>query len=117
TDIDLKDAQNFTNSGTVKADNTLSIQGKQIDNAFGALQSGGLMSLTTTGNVDLTSAKVQAGSLNLNAGGDLILDTAVKTDKRVSRDGATSITTTLGPTAQLDVTGNAAIKTGGNFQQ
>ncbi|WP_038736091.1 beta strand repeat-containing protein, partial [Burkholderia pseudomallei] len=33
TDIDLKDAQNFTNSGTVKADNTLSIQGKQIDNA------------------------------------------------------------------------------------
>jgi filamentous hemagglutinin len=26
TDIDLKDAQNFTNSGTVKADNTLSIQ-------------------------------------------------------------------------------------------
>ncbi|WP_423758930.1 contact-dependent inhibition toxin BcpA [Burkholderia sp. NLJ2] len=117
TDIDLKDAQNFTNSGTVKADNTLSIQGKQIDNAFGALQSGGLMSLTTTGNVDLTSAKVKAGSLNLNAGGDLILNSAVKTDTRVSRDGATSVTTTLGPVAQLDVTGDAAIKTGGNFQQ
>ncbi|WP_085561807.1 hemagglutinin repeat-containing protein [Burkholderia pseudomallei] len=117
TDIDLRDAQNFTNSGTVKADNTLSIQGKQIDNAFGALQSGGLMSLTTTGNVDLTSAKVKAGSLNLDAGGDLILNTAVKTDTRVSRDGATSVTTTLGPTAQLDVTGDAAIKTGGNFQQ
>ena len=117
TDIDLKDAQNFTNSGTVKADNTLSIQGKQIDNAFGALQSGGLMSLTTTGNVDLTSAKVKAGSLNLNAGGDLILDTAVKTDTRVSRDGATSVTSTLGPIAQLDVTGDAGIKTGGNFQQ
>ncbi|WP_244137045.1 hemagglutinin repeat-containing protein [Burkholderia pyrrocinia] len=117
TDIDLKDAQNFTNSGTVKADNTLSIQGKQIDNAFGALQSGGLMSLTTTGNVDLTSAKVKAGSLNLDAGGDLILNTAVKTDTRVSRDGATSVTTTLGPTAQLDVTGDAGIKTGGDFQQ
>ncbi|WP_241019568.1 hemagglutinin repeat-containing protein [Burkholderia sp. Ac-20345] len=117
TDIDLKDAQNFTNSGTVKADNTLSIQGKQIDNAFGALQSGGLMSLTTTGNVDLTSAKVKAGSLNLDAGGDLILNTAVKTDTRVSRDGATSVTTTLGPTAQLDVAGDAGIKTGGNFQQ
>ncbi|WP_084907969.1 hemagglutinin repeat-containing protein [Burkholderia ubonensis] len=117
TDIDLKDAQSFTNSGTIKADNTLSIQGKQIDNAFGALQSGGLMSLTTAGNVDLTSAKVKAGSLNVDAGGDLILDTATKTDKRVSRDGATSITTTLGPTAQVDVTGDAAIKTGGNFQQ
>ncbi|QVN18573.1 hemagglutinin repeat-containing protein [Burkholderia pyrrocinia] len=117
TDIDLKDAQNFTNSGTVKADNTLSIQGKQIDNAFGALQSGGLMSLTTTGNVDLTSAKVKAGDLNIDAGGNLILDTATKADTRVSRDGATSVTTTLGPIAQLDVTGDAAIKTGGNFQQ
>ncbi|RXV69184.1 filamentous hemagglutinin N-terminal domain-containing protein [Burkholderia stabilis] len=117
TDIDLKDAQNFTNSGTMKADNTLSVQGKQIDNAFGALQSGGLMSLTTTGNVDLTSAQVKAGSLNLNAGGDLILDTAVKTDTRVSRDGATSVTSTLGPIAQLNVTGDAAIVTGGNFQQ
>jgi len=117
TDIDLKDAQNFTNSGTVKADNTLSIQGKQIDNAFGALQSGGLMSLTTDGNVDLTSAKVKAGSLNLNAGGDLILDTATQTDKQVSRDGATNVKTTLGPTAQLDVAGDAAIKTGGKFQQ
>ncbi|MCO1349779.1 hemagglutinin repeat-containing protein (plasmid) [Burkholderia vietnamiensis] len=117
TDIDLKDAQNFTNSGTVKADNTLSIQGKQIDNAFGALQSGGLMSLTTDGQVDLTSAKVKAGSLNLNAGGDLILNTATNTSTQVSRDGATSVKTTLGPTAQLDVVGDASIKTGGNFQQ
>ncbi|WP_080433649.1 hemagglutinin repeat-containing protein [Burkholderia ubonensis] len=117
TDIDLKDAQNFTNSGTVKADNTLSIQGKQIDNAFGALQSGGLTSLKTDGNVDLTSAKVKAGSLNLKAGGDLILNSAVKTDTRVSRDGATSVTTTLGPIAQLDVKGDAAIITGGNLEQ
>ncbi|WP_415869056.1 hemagglutinin repeat-containing protein [Burkholderia ubonensis] len=117
TDIDLKDAQNFTNSGTVKADNTLSIQGKQIDNAFGALQSGGLTSLKTDGNVDLTSAKVKAGSLNLNAGGDLILNSAVKTDTRVSRDGATSVTTTIGPIAQLDVKGDAAIITGGNLEQ
>ncbi|HDR9337760.1 hemagglutinin repeat-containing protein [Burkholderia multivorans] len=117
TDIDLKDAQNFTNSGTVKADNTLSIQGKQIDNAFGALQSGGLMSLTTDGQVDLTSAKVKAGSLNLDAGGDLVLNTATNTSTQVSRDGATSVKTTLGPVAQLDVVGDASIKTGGNFQQ
>ncbi|WP_143137124.1 two-partner secretion domain-containing protein, partial [Burkholderia ubonensis] len=50
-DIDLKNAQTFTNSGTMKAANTLSVEGKQIDNAFGALQSGGLMKLTTTGDV------------------------------------------------------------------
>ncbi|WP_232440132.1 hemagglutinin repeat-containing protein [Burkholderia ubonensis] len=116
-DIDLKNAQTFTNSGTMKAANTLSVEGKQIDNAFGALQSGGLMTLTTTGDVDLTSANVKAGSLQLDAGKDLILDTATKTVKQVNDTGATRITTTLGPQAKIDVAGNAAIVTGGNFQQ
>ncbi|MBU9264373.1 hemagglutinin repeat-containing protein, partial [Burkholderia multivorans] len=117
TNIGVQNAQSFTNSGTIKADNTLAIQGKQIDNAFGALQSGGLMSLKTENNIDLTSANVKAGSLQLDAGKDLILDTATKTDTRVSRDGATSVVTTLGPTAKLDVAGDASIVTGGNFQQ
>ncbi len=117
TNIDFQNAQSFTNSGTIKADNTLAIQGKQIDNAFGALQSGGLMSLKTENNIDLTSANVKAGSLQLDAGKDLILDTATKTNTRVSRDGATSVVTTLGPTAKLDVAGDAVIVTGGNFQQ
>ncbi|WP_174434441.1 hemagglutinin repeat-containing protein [Burkholderia metallica] len=117
TNIDFQNAQSFTNSGTIKADNTLAIQGKQIDNAFGALQSGGLMSLKTENNIDLTSANVKAGSLQLDAGKDLILDTATKTNTRVSRDGATSVVTTLGPTAKLDVAGDASIVTGGNFQQ
>lgn len=117
TNIDFQNAQSFTNSGTIKADNTLAIQGKQIDSAFGALQSGGLMSLKTENNIDLTSANVKAGSLQLDAGKDLILDTATKTNTRVSRDGATSVVTTLGPTAKLDVAGNASIVTGSDFQQ
>ncbi|MBB5442945.1 filamentous hemagglutinin [Paraburkholderia sp. WSM4177] len=117
TDIDLQNVQTFNNSGTVQAGNTLSIQGQQINNAFGTLQSGGLMSLTTTGNVDLTSATVNAGNLALNAGGDLILNTAVNTVNQVSATGATRTTTTLGPIANLNVAGNAAIVTGGNFEQ
>ena len=117
TDIDLQNTQTFNNSGTVQASNTLSIQGQQINNAFGTLQSGGLMSLATTGNVDLTSATVKAGSLALNAGGDLILNTAVNTVNQVSATGATRTTATLGPIANLNVTGNAAIVTGGNFEQ
>ncbi len=117
TNIDLQNAQSFTNSGTIKAANTLAIQGKQIDNAFGALQSGGLMALSTENNIDLTSANVKAGSLQLDAGKDLILDTATKTNTRVSRDGATSVVMTLGPTAKLDVVGDASIVTGGNVEQ
>ncbi|WP_369055487.1 hypothetical protein, partial [Burkholderia gladioli] len=66
---------------------------------------------------DLTSSNVKAGSLQLDAGKDLILDTATKANTRVSRDGATSVVTTLGPTAKLDVVGDASITTGGNVQQ
>ncbi len=117
TNIDLQNAQSFTNSGTITVDNTLAIQGKQIDNAFGALQGGGLMALSTENNIDLTSSNVKAGSLQLDAGKDLILDTATKANTRVSRDGATSVVTTLGPTAKLDVVGDASITTGGNVQQ
>lgn len=117
TDIDLQNAQTFNNSGTVQASNTLSIQGQQIDNAFGALTSGGLMSLTTTGKVDLTSATVSAGSLALNAGSGLILNTAVNTVDQTSETGATRTTTTLGPLSNLNVAGDAAIATGGNFEQ
>ncbi|HEY4353701.1 MAG TPA: filamentous hemagglutinin N-terminal domain-containing protein, partial [Paraburkholderia sp.] len=117
TDIDIRNAQTFTNSGTMQAGNTLSIQGSQISNAFGTLQSGGLMSLATRGNVDLTSATVNAGSLALNAGGDLLLNTAVRTVDQVSATGATRTSTTLGPMANLNVVGNAAIVTGGNFEQ
>ncbi|WP_246270461.1 hemagglutinin repeat-containing protein [Paraburkholderia solisilvae] len=117
TNVDLQNTQTFTNSGTVQASNTLSIQGQQIDNALGTLQSGGQMSLITTGNVDLTSATVNAGSLALNAGGNLILNTAVNTVSQVSASGATRTTTTLGAIANLNVTGDAAITTGGNFEQ
>jgi filamentous hemagglutinin len=117
TDIDIKDAQSFTNSGTVKADNALSIQAKQIDDAFGSLQSGGRMSLATAGNIDFTSAKVKAESLFVGAGGDLILNTATNTLKQTSDSGATRVATTLGPTARVDVAGDAAIITGGNFRQ
>ncbi|MEX3962620.1 hemagglutinin repeat-containing protein [Paraburkholderia sp. EG286B] len=117
TDIDLQNAQTFSNSGTVQASNTLTVNGQSIDNAFGTLQSGGLMALATTGNVDLTSATVNAGSLALNAGGNLLLNTATNTVDQVSATGATRTSTTLGPIANLNVAGDALIVTGGNFEQ
>ncbi|WP_375541702.1 hemagglutinin repeat-containing protein [Paraburkholderia sp. CNPSo 3281] len=117
TDIDLKNAQTFTNSGTVQAANSMQIDGQSINNAFGALTSGGLMALATAGNVDLTSAKVNAGSLVLNAGGNVILDTATKTLNQVSATGATRVSTTMGPVASMNVAGAAAIITGGTFEQ
>ncbi|OXI21286.1 hemagglutinin repeat-containing protein [Burkholderia sp. AU15512] len=116
-DIDLKEVQSFSNSGTIRAADSLSIGGQSLHNRFGALQSGGQMTLATTGTVDLTSASVKAGSLALVAGGDLILDTATQTRSETNADGATRVSTTLGPQASIDVAGDAAIVTGGNFQQ
>ncbi|MCI3207171.1 hemagglutinin [Pandoraea capi] len=116
-DVDLKDTQRFTNSGTLSAERTLAVDGKAIDNAFGALQSGGHMTLSTVGDVDLSSATVNAGSLALKAGGDLTLDTTVNRVDQVSDTGATRTSTTLGPVATLNVTGDAVIATGGNFEQ
>ncbi|CAN0624678.1 tRNA nuclease CdiA-2 [Burkholderia multivorans] len=116
-DIDLKNVQSFSNSGTISASNSLSIDGQRLDNRFGTLRSGGQMRLATTGDVDLTSASVNAGSLRLQAGGDLILDTATQTRRQVNADGATRVTTTVGPAASIGVAGDAAIVTGGNVQQ
>ena len=117
TNIDLQNAKTVTNSGTIAATNNFSISGQSIDSSFGTLQAGGQMSLVTAGDVNLTSAKVNAGSLALEAGGNLILDTAAKTLNQVSDTGASRVTTTLGPMASINVTGNAAIVTGGNFEQ
>ncbi|MFL9881514.1 hemagglutinin repeat-containing protein [Paraburkholderia agricolaris] len=117
TNIDLQNAQTVTNSGTIKAANSFAISGQSIDSSFGTLQSGGQMSLVTTGDVNLTSATLDAGSLGLQAGGNLVLDTAVKTLSQVSDTGATRVTATLGPIAKVDVTGDATIVTGGDFQQ
>ena len=115
--IDLQGAQTFTNSGTVQATDSLTISAQSINSTDGTLQSGGLMNLNTTGDVNLTSATVNAGSLALNAGGNLLLNTATNTLNQVSATGATRTSTTLGPQAQINVTGDASITTGGNFEQ
>ncbi|VWB41009.1 hemagglutinin repeat-containing protein [Burkholderia lata] len=117
TDIDLENAQTFKNSGTVTASDAMTIHGQSIDSAFGALTSGGAMDLQAIGDMNFTSANVKAGSLNLDAGGNLLLNTATNTLNQVSATGATRTTVTLGPLAQINVTGDAAIKTGGNFEQ
>ncbi|MDR6388448.1 hemagglutinin repeat-containing protein [Paraburkholderia phenoliruptrix] len=117
TNIDLQNAQSVTNSGTIKAANSFAISGQSIDSSFGTLQSAGQMSLVTKADVNLTSATLNAGSLALQAGGNLALNTALNTLDQVSATGATRVTTTLGPAASVNVTGNAAIVTGGNFEQ
>jgi len=88
TDIDLKNTRTFVNSGTMRASNRLSVDGQSLDNRYGTLHSGGQMASMMQRDVDLTSANVRAGSLQLQAGNDLILDTAVKTRRQVNADGA-----------------------------
>ena len=115
-DINLTNTQTFINSGLIQAENSFVFDGREIDNTFGTLKSGGLMALATLGDVNLTSGRLDAGALSLNAGGNLILDTATSTLTQVSA-GASRVTTTLGPQAEIKVAGDALIITGGNFEQ
>ncbi|QYD71072.1 hemagglutinin repeat-containing protein [Paraburkholderia edwinii] len=117
TNIDLQNAKSVTNSGTISAANNFSIGAQSIDSSFGTLQAGGQMALVTAGDINLTSATLNAGSLALQSGGNLILDTSVKTVSQVSDTGATRVTTTMGPAASINVAGNAVIVTGGDFEQ
>jgi filamentous hemagglutinin len=63
TNIDLQNAKSVTNSGTISAANSFSISGQSIDSSFGTLQSGGSMALVTAGDVNLTSATVNANDI------------------------------------------------------
>ncbi|WP_321818699.1 MULTISPECIES: hemagglutinin repeat-containing protein [unclassified Paraburkholderia] len=117
TDIDLQNAQTVTNSGTISATNSFAVDAQNIDSSFGTLQSGGQLSLVSAGNVNLTSATVNAGTLALQAGNDVILNTAVNSLHQANGDSVTRDTSTLGPLASINVTGNAAIVTGGNLEQ
>ena len=117
TNIDLQDATSVTNSGTISASNNFSMSAQTVDSSNGTLQAGKQMALVSSGDVNLTSATINAGNLALQAGEDLILDTAAKTVSQVSEGGATRVTTTLGPSANINVTGDAEISTGGNFEQ
>lgn len=116
TNINLADTTTFTNSGTIKANNALSLSGQAIDNLGGNLQSGGLMALNSAGDIDLTSASVKAGSLQLQTGHDLKLNTDAKT-MTVTGPGGTRTITMLGRVASLEVAGDALIQTGGNLEQ
>lgn len=117
TNIDLEHAQGITNSGTIRASNNLMLAGQGIDSTNGTLQSGARMTLTSMGDINLTSGTLKAGSLSLLTGGNLILDTSVNTLNQVSATGATRVTSTLGPVASISVDKDASISVGGNFDQ
>ncbi|WAL83702.1 hypothetical protein OYT13_04370 [Pandoraea sp. XJJ-1] len=102
-DVALKGVNSFVNSGTVIADRDLHLDAQSIDNCGGRLESGEQMALATRGDMDLMSTQLKAGSLRLDAGQALILDTAAAAVDQRGADGAFRGTTTLGARAKLDV--------------
>lgn len=117
SNIDIENAKGVTNSGTIRASDRLTLTGQNIDSSFGTLQSGGHMTLQTTGDIKLTSGAISAGSLALQTGGNLLLDTAINTVNQINGNGATRMTSTLGPVASINVENDAILSVGGNFDQ
>ncbi|BDT69852.1 hypothetical protein os1_40440 [Comamonadaceae bacterium OS-1] len=99
------------------------LEGVSLDSRGGNLQSGGLTQITTRGNVDLTNAQLKAGSLNLNAGGSLLLASTTTTagyqigSAANAASTGTASHTLLDRIASIDVQGDAVIRTGGDFTQ
>jgi filamentous hemagglutinin len=107
----LKDLKGFTNAGTLQAGGNLSLQTNgTLNNAFGTLSSGRMMTLAADKDIDLTSSSVRASALSLNAGQDIILATATQTTQ-----GNRFSKTQIGQTASIAVTGDTSITTGRNF--
>ncbi|MFT5419723.1 MAG: filamentous hemagglutinin [Candidatus Endobugula sp.] len=114
--IQLTNVNTFINGGTMTAKDGLSVQGVEINNRGGRLQSGGQMALTSTQNIDLTSAQISAGELSIDAGNQLILTTGSQSTQ-YTLQGGTRTQTQLGETASIEVTGDASITTGDDFIQ
>ena len=122
--INLTNTQGFANAGTLQSTGDMSIamaSNAVLNNRGGNLKAGQLLSLrTVNSDIDLTSASVKAGSLNIDSGGKLILATASQSRTSTNQSANSSNTRTqtdLGQTGSIDVTGNASIKTQGNFEQ
>ena len=118
--IALIDSKAFTNQGKLLSRNALTVtmaKDATLNNTGGTLQAGGLLQLgTVNSDIDLTSARVKAGDLNIVSGKDLILSTASQERTTVS-EVSTRTQTDLGRTASIEVTNNAAITTAGDFTQ
>ncbi|TFY98326.1 two-partner secretion domain-containing protein [Ramlibacter humi] len=115
--IELTDLQGFANSGTIATKDSLKLQTQgDLDNRFGQLTSGGAMVLAAGGNVDLTAARLNAGTLQMDVGRNLLLASATQTETGQAL-GIARQYTMLAALASIDVKGDATLKVGGNVQQ
>ena len=113
--IQLTGIQNFKNAGTLQANQDLSLQSEgSLDNSFGVLQSGRNMLLAAGKDIDLTSAKLQALQLDMQAGGNISLVTTSHTNSQQNAKGY-SLQTHLGPVANISVSQDARIQAGSDL--
>ncbi len=117
-DVVFTDTQDFRNSGVIRASHTLVIDGTRIDNRGGRLEGGDLVALSTRpgGDIDLTSARVKAGALDIDSGGALVLATDAQQREGAVAGGNRSITR-LGQEGRIDVQGDASLATAGDLVQ
>ncbi|MDO9404669.1 MAG: hemagglutinin repeat-containing protein [Polaromonas sp.] len=123
-DIDLTATRSLSNPGSMVASGRFNLgmaPGAVLDSRGGTLTAGGAMTLSTANStIDLTSASVKAGQLQITSGADLLLGTASSERTSVGNHPGSQQTRTqtdLGRTGRIEVTGDAAIQTAGDFRQ
>lgn len=118
--IDLRDTQGFNNEGAIKAKQTLNVEmasGKNFNSENGRLETGAAMRIKTVdSDINLRSAQIKAGQLNLNSGANIDLSTNSQ-EVTYQSAGMRRTKTELGQIASIEVDGSASIKAAGNFTQ
>jgi len=113
--IQLTGIQNFKNSGAIHATQDLELQvDGNLDNASGVLQTGRNMVLAARKDIDLSSAKLEALQLDMNAGGNISLVTTTHTTAQQNTKGF-SLQKQLGPIASISVGQDARITAAGDL--
>ncbi len=112
TDIDLQGLQGLSNGGTIAASRDLTLQSQtDLSTSGGTLSAGRQMILYAANNINLDNASLQAGSLTLDTGQNLRMETLTSTHTTSSGK-----LTTLGRQTSITASGDATISSGRDTQ-
>ncbi|MBN2400761.1 MAG: hemagglutinin repeat-containing protein [Spirochaetes bacterium] len=114
--VNINVTDGLTNSGIIKSNSSLNINAGSLTNTTtGSTQAqirGNDVNLTSQGDIVNTGGAIKAdNALSLNAGGDIVNETLVKTTKYHNGE----VRSTLGPAATIESGGDMTINAGGDF--
>lgn len=110
--LDFRAQQEVRNAGRLITSGDLRLESRQdLESRLGVLLAGGSLDLSASGDIDLAGALVRAGRLHVSAGRDLIV-AGITQSQTTSSPGLTRSATTSVRQADIEVAGDASVRSG-----